>query len=107
MRLRGSHETTYTYAPAVRGAIQIVRLTPRSHDGQHVIRWRTDVSADCHMAPFRDAFGNIAHCFTADGPLTKLRVAVVGEVETYEKSGFVFGALEQFPPELFLRETAL
>jgi transglutaminase-like putative cysteine protease len=107
MRLRVSHETTYTYEPRARGLIQIARLTPRSHDGQHVIRWRTEVSADCQLAAYRDAFGNIAHCFTIDGPIEKLHVAVYGEVETHERNGLVSGGLEHFPPELFLRDTPL
>ena len=54
-----------------------------------------------------DAFGNITHVFTAEGPLSELRVVVDGEVDTQDTSGVVTGAIERFPPSLYLRETPL
>jgi transglutaminase-like putative cysteine protease len=107
MRLSVSHRTTYLYdAPATR-VIQVLRLTPRNHDGQYVTSWRIDVSADCRLDQQEDAFGNITHSFAADGPLPELTVAVEGEVETRDAQGLVRDAVERFPPSLFLRETAL
>ena len=107
MRLRISHHTTYRYAQPATGVIQSLRLTPRSHDGQYVVRWRIDVSADCRLDQHEDAFGNITHVFSADGPLAELGVLVEGEVETQDTHGLVLGAIERFPPSLFLRETEL
>jgi transglutaminase-like putative cysteine protease len=107
MRLRISHLTTYRYSTPATSAIQVLRLTPRNHDGQHVIDWRIDVSSDCRLDQHEDAFGNIAHAFTADGPLDELKVLVEGEVETRDTNGVVLGAVERFPPSLYLRETAL
>lgn len=107
MRIRISHETTYRYAAPAAGVIQILRLTPRNHEGQYVVRWHIDVSANCRLQEHEDAFGNIAHVFTADGPLSELKVQVEGEVETQETHGMIRGAVERFPPSLFLRETDL
>jgi transglutaminase-like putative cysteine protease len=107
MRIRISHETTYRYAAPAAGVIQILRLTPRNHEGQYVVRWHIDVSANCRLQEHEDAFGNIAHVFTADGPLSELKVQVEGEVETQETHGVIGGAVERFPPSLFLRETDL
>ena len=45
MRLKISHSTTYRYEPAATGVIQILRMTPGSHDGQYVAEWQIDVSA--------------------------------------------------------------
>jgi transglutaminase-like putative cysteine protease len=87
--------------------IQILRLTPRNHDGQYVVRWRIDVSADCRLDQHEDAFGNISHAFTAEGPFNEFTVSVDGEVETRNTDGVVTGAIERFPPTLFLRETPL
>jgi len=42
MRLRIAHETTYSYERAVKSLIQLLRLTPRDHDGQHVRAWRIE-----------------------------------------------------------------
>lgn len=107
MRLRISHATTYAYElpPAV--VTMVLRLTPRDHDAQHVITWRIDLSEDCLLHQHEDAFGNIIHSFTAEGPFSELTVAVEGEVETQEANGLVNGAVERFPPEFYLRETPL
>src|SRR5262249_54689277 len=107
MRIRISHETRYHYDSAPKGIIQTLRLTPRNHDGQYVLGWRIEVSEDCRLEPHEDAFGNIVHDFTIDGPLHDLRVVVEGEVETDSTHGIVRGAVERFPPSLYLRETAL
>jgi transglutaminase-like putative cysteine protease len=107
MRLRIAHETVYHYDTPAKSAIELLRLTPRNHDGQYVVRWRIDVSEDCRLEPHEDAFGNLTHTFTVDGPLTELRVGVTGEVETQDLAGIVRGTLERFPPSLFLRDTPL
>src|SRR5690348_1268777 len=107
MRLRISHETNYHYAVPPSGVIQTLRLTPRNHEGQYVVSWRIDLSQDCRLDAHEDAFGNIVHAFTAEGPFPALRVVVEGEVETQATHGIVRGAVERFPPSLYLRETAL
>jgi len=107
MRLRISHKTTYRYTPPAARVIQVLRLTPRNHDGQYVAGWRIDVSADCRLDQHEDAFGNITHAFAADGPLGELSLLVEGEIETRDAQGIVRDAVERFPPSLYLRETAL
>ena len=107
MRIHISHETRYEYEGAANGVIQTLRLTPRNHDGQYVVGWRIDVSENCRLDEHEDAFGNVAHAFTADGPFKTLRVLVEGEVETQATDGIVRGAVERFPPSLYLRETPL
>lgn len=107
MRLRIAHTTVHRYDPPATGVIQVLRLTPRNHDGQYVIRWRIDVSADVRLAAHEDAFGNLTHVFSADGPFDELRVEVDGEAETQNTDGVVRGAVERFPPTLFLRDTAV
>ena len=107
MRIRIAHRTDYRYDPPAAGVIQMLRLTPRNHEGQHVVRWRIDVSADCRLDQHEDAFGNITHAFAAEGPLPELTVLVEGEIETRDAQGVVRHAVERFPPSLFLRETQL
>jgi transglutaminase-like putative cysteine protease len=107
MRIHIAHSTVYHYDPPAAGAIQVLRLTPRNHDGQYVVRWRIDVSPDARLSAREDAFGNITHVFSADGPFAQLSVAVEGEVETHGADGVVRGTVERFPPNLFLRETTL
>jgi transglutaminase-like putative cysteine protease len=107
MRICVAHETVYRYDTPSSGVIQTLRLTPRNHTGQYVVNWRIDVSADCRLEPQEDAFGNIVHAFSAGGPISELRLLAEGEVETQDTAGVVHGAVERFPPSLFLRETAL
>jgi transglutaminase-like putative cysteine protease len=107
MRISIAHETRYRYDRPAKSAIELIRLTPRNHDAQYVVRWRIEVSVDCRLEPFEDAFGNLAHSFTVDGPISELGVRVAGEVETQDTSGLVSGTLERFPPTLYLRETPL
>jgi len=107
MRIRISHATTYRYDTPPNSVIQMLRLTPRNHDGQHVVGWRVDLSEDCLLHQHEDAFGNISHFFTAEGPFRELSVAVEGEVDTHDTQSVVSGAIERFPPGMFLRETAL
>ncbi len=107
MRIRVVHRTSYHYDTPATGVIQMLRLTPRNHDGQYVINWHIDVSSDCRLDQHEDAFGNLCHAFTAEGPFSELVVSVEGEVETRNTDGVVTGAIERFPPTLFLRETPL
>jgi transglutaminase-like putative cysteine protease len=107
MRICVAHETIYRYETPSTGVIQTLRLTPRNHTGQYVVDWRIEISADCRLKAQEDAFGNLIHAFSASGPISELRVMVEGEVETQDTAGVVRGAVERFPPSLFLRETAL
>ena len=107
MRIRIRHETIYRYLEPAKSAIQHLRLTPRNFDGQHVTDWRIDVDRDCRLIGSEDAFGNIVHRFTVDGPLESITTMVEGEVDTFDTAGVVSGALERFPPALYLRETPL
>lgn len=107
MRIRISHETRYHYDAPISGVIQTLRLTPRNHEGHYVIRWRIEVTEDCRLDEHEDAFGNITHTFTAEGPFTELAVRVEGEVDVQDTGGLVRGAIERFPPSLYLRATPL
>jgi transglutaminase-like putative cysteine protease len=107
MRILITHDTHYRYEQAPSSVIQMLRLTPRHHEGQYVVRWRIDLSQDCRLDHREDALGNIVHAFTTSGPWSEMALHVEGEVETQDAAGVVRGAIERFPPSVFLRETAL
>ena len=106
MRLRIAHSTSYRYEPPASGVIQILRMTPGSHDGQYVAEWQIDVSTDSRLDVHQDAFGNVTHVLTY-GPLADLTIHVEGLIETHDTGGVLRGTDERFPPSLFLRSTAL
>lgn len=107
MRIHLRHETTHHFNPPARGLIQVLRATPRSHDGQHVAEWRIDIDTDCRLKESDDAYGNIVHTFSLEGPAASVTVTLEGEVETFDTAGVLHGAIERFPLEFFLRDTAL
>jgi len=106
MRLRISHSTTYRYEPAATGVIQILRMTPGSHDGQYVAEWQIDISTDSRLDMHEDAFGNVTHVIT-HGPIEDLTITAEGLIETHDTGGVLKGSDERFPPSLFLRGTPL
>ncbi|MDI2109042.1 transglutaminase family protein [Bradyrhizobium sp. Mp64] len=106
MRLRIAHTTTYRYEPAASGVIQILRMTPGSHDGQYVADWQIDVSTDSRLDTHEDAFGNVTHVLT-HGSISDLTIHCEGLVETHDTGGVLKGTDERFPPSLFLRATSL
>lgn len=107
MRIRIGHTTRYEYDVPAKAVMQILRLTPRPFDGQHVLDWRVEVDGDVRLHAGEDALGNIVHTLCVPGPVKRLTAQVTGEVETTDVAGLVQGTVERFPPAVFLRETAL
>src|SRR3954462_4080537 len=107
MRIRLVHHTTYDYQHPARAITQHLRLTPRSDEGQRVIRWRVGFDVDAQLRRSEDVLGNISHIAFVAGPVTSLTITVEGEVETADTQGLVQGAVERFPAEVFLRDTLL
>ena len=107
MRIRVVHETIYTYEQPARGLVQVMRLTPRDHDGQYVRSWRIDTSIDGRLTAREDGFGNIVHWFTPDAPADALTIRVTGAVDTEDTHGVIRGTVERLPDEFYLRDTDL
>jgi len=106
MRLRIQHTTTYRYEPAATSVIQILRMTPGSHDGQYVAEWQIDVSTDTRLDTHEDAFGNVTHVLSC-GPVGDIKITAEGLIETHDTGGVLRGADERFPAGMFLRATDL
>lgn len=107
MRLKIRHAITCTFPEPTRNVTRILRLTPRSFEGQHVIGWQIDVDVDCILKAGEDGFGNLTHGFTAKGPCEALTITVAGEVDNFDAAGVVRGSAERMPIDIYLRETPL
>lgn len=105
MRIRITHETTYSYADAVKSAVQLLRLTPRGHEGQTVLSWSVDADSDGRLFRREDWYGNIVHSLFVAGPVSQITLRAAGEVETSDTAGLVRGAVERFPELFYLKET--
>jgi transglutaminase-like putative cysteine protease len=106
MRLRIFHSTSYRYEPPATSVIQILRMTPGSHDGQYVADWKIHVSSDSRLDMHEDAFGNVTHVLS-QGATADLLITAEGLIETHDTGGVLKGTDERFPPSLFLRATPL
>ena len=107
MRIRIDHETRYSYDRAARFIVQVLRLTPRSTEGQQVRDWRIETDVDAHLRRSEDAFGNIVHTLYTERPTNSLMVRVTGEVATVNTGGVLRGSPERLSPLVFLRDTTL
>ncbi|QMW23318.1 transglutaminase family protein [Sandaracinobacteroides saxicola] len=106
MRLLIDHQTRYDYAMPANGIVQLLRLTPRTSDAQHVLNWRIDMDADGWLNPFTDPHGNLCHIFYAAGAVSELTLTVTGEVLTRDTAGILGPLSETLPPGHYLRATA-
>lgn len=107
MRIRVTHETVYAYSGVPNHVIQVLRLSPRGHDGQYVSRWRLEIDAECRLIKDEDSFGNVIHAFSVDRPGLGMRVLAEGDIETEETNGLIQGTLERLPKEFYLRSSDL
>lgn len=107
MRIRVDYSTIYEYSQAASDVLQLLRVQPAGHDGQHVVHWRIDTEVDGHLRRGEDAFGNITQMFYPDGPVQRVALHVTGEVDTIESHGVVAGSYERLPPTVYLRQTEL
>ena len=107
MRIRIDHETRYAYDRAARFIVQVLRLTPRSTEGQQVRDWRIETDVDAHLRRSEDAFGNIVHTLYTEQPTNALMVRVTGEIATVDTGGVLRGCPERLSPLVFLRDTPL
>lgn len=107
MLITVTHETRYVYEGPAQNVLQILRMTPRDHAGQHVLRWRVEPSVEGKITAGLDHFGNAVHVFAPDGPLRGMALRAEGKVETTDTAGTVRGAAERLHELCFLRETPL
>lgn len=107
MHLSIRNDIRFAFPAPARNLTVLLRLSPRSHEGQHVTNSRIDADIDCSLRAGQDAFGNVTHSFSAAGPIDSFTVTALCQVETYDAAGVVRGAAERLPVDIFLRETEL
>ncbi len=101
------HHTRYTYSTPARYAVQSLRLTPPSFDGQRVDSWTVSAPGIENGLVFTDAFGNLVHQVTLTQAHNDIVVQAAGVVETEDRNGMVKGLREPAPRRVYLRQTPL
>lgn len=105
MHLNIAHETVYRYASPVKRSTQYLRLTPCDGPSQKVLSWALSLPAQASRC--LDAYGNIMHVLTLDEPHLEIHLHARGVVETHDGPPQPEASLQQFPPAVFLRDSAL
>lgn len=104
MRAHVRYQIQLAFAEPVRSLSHLLRLTPRGFDSQHVQDWTVGVEPDARLRRSEDAFGNIVHSCSHDGPLDRLSFFAEGEIETSDGAGILHGQVERFPLDVYLRD---
>lgn len=105
MKLRITHETTYSYDTPVDAMAQSLRLTPSVCEGQRPSEWKVSVSCGQRGAAFRDGAGDWIEGWTVRGPVESVTVSIDGVIETRDTAGVLRGHRETVNPLVYLRET--
>ncbi len=105
MRLRLRHHLRLSFPEPARNVIAVLRMTPRSHEGQRVTNWRIDVNPDCVLKAGEDHFGNLVHTLTLPGTVSEISITAQGELMAFDAAGVIRGSAERLPVELYHRDT--
>src|ERR1700689_4879638 len=82
MQMHIRHETRYRYERPVKYSVQSLHLTPRRDPSQRALAW--NITAPGRRLEQVDAFGNVSHLLTIEGPLREIQIVVCGVVETVD-----------------------
>ena len=107
MRLTATHVTEYAYDVPQKSVLQSLRLVPSEFSGQRVTEWSVAVDGGVMGSRFRDGAGDLTETWRVRGPVTAVRVAVAGSVETTDLAGVLRGHREKVPPMAYLRNTRM
>ena len=89
MRLKITHETSYTYDEPVKYALQQVRLTPTDNPQQRVLNWSVTIDGGAAELEFVDQHKNHTLLVSVEPGREEVRVTASGEVETHDTAGIL------------------
>lgn len=107
MRLLVRHQTLYTYGAGASHAALLLKLMPRDHDGQQVVRWSVEVNDRpvTNFAP--NGYGDMEALWVDHKHMDVLKIVASGLVVTRDRAGIVSGLPRHVEPAVYLRETPL
>jgi transglutaminase-like putative cysteine protease len=105
MKLHILHRTTYRYASSASYSIQTLKLTPRRDATQRTLSWR--LQAPGRRVEQIDAFGNLTHLMTLEGPHTEVSIQAEGVIETDDAYDGTLSDDNNFSPLVYVNTTSL
>ncbi len=100
-----THRTTYRYDVPVAFAMQQLRLTPKSHNGQRVLDWDITVTGGALQLEFEDEHRNRVQLVNVDTYATEIVIESRGTVQLEETNGILGTHGGYVPLWLFKRDT--
>lgn len=89
MKLKIAHQTKYEFPQPVTYALQQLRLTPKSRNGQKILNWSLEVEGGQKELSFVDQYNNETVLVSVSPGGTSLTIRAEGEIETEDKAGVV------------------
>ena len=89
MKLSISHKTTYAFEEPVAYALQQIRLTPKTREGQNVLDWSIDINGGTRQAEFDDYHNNKVILARLDEGAAQVEIFARGIVETNDITGII------------------
>ena len=100
------HQTLYSYGAGASHAAMLLKLMPRDHDGQKVVRWSVEVNDEPVENFAWNGYGDAEALWVGHGHMEMVKIVASGLVITKDRAGVVTG-LPAIQPAIFLRETPL
>lgn len=107
MKLLVRHQTVYDYEAGSSRVAMLLKLFPRSHDGQRVDEWRLSVNGEPVTDFMVNGYGDREALWIRYDRTSSAVVLAEGLVETRDTAGVVSGLDERFDPRIYLRDTPL
>lgn len=107
MKLTVRHQTIYRYEGGSSRVAMLLKLKPRSHEGQTVERWQVTVN-DRPVDNFGpNGQGNLEALWVSSARVEEAVVVAQGVVHTNDMAGIMRGLAPGADPLVYLRETPL
>lgn len=107
MRLAIRHTTTYHFEKPVVHAIQRLRLTPKSTQGQEIVAWEMAFENAAKQLEYEDQHRNTTTLIALDAGAEHVSVTCAGTVDTHDHSGVIGRHAGHLPLWSFRGQTPL
>jgi transglutaminase-like putative cysteine protease len=107
MRLSIRHTTKYRFTAPVVHAIQRLRLTPKSTQGQEIVEWDMAFEHAAKQLEYEDQHRNLTTLIAVEPGAQEVSVTCSGTVDTHDFSGVIGRHAGHLPLWSFRGQTAL
>lgn len=107
MRLSIRHTTRYRFNDPVIHALQRVRLTPKTTQGQQIVNWTMDYENASQQLSYEDQHHNTVTLVAVDEGVSEVKVICHGVVDTQDHAGVIGQHAGHLPLWSFLGHTDL